>query len=53
MENSKVKECGGCKKYDCEDYPYLNDTKTIVVSDLCLLCKHFKKFNLYVGGNKQ
>lgn len=45
----KAKRCEGCKKYDCSDYPYIDEDGTTVIStNICKLCKYFKKFNLYI-----
>ncbi len=38
--------CEGCKKYDCEDYPSI-EQGDILLNRNCLMCKYFKKFNLY------
>lgn len=44
MINKKAK---GCCKYDCDDYPSIDESGEILVNSLCRLCKHFKKFDLY------
>jgi len=43
----KLKKCGGCKKYDCDDFPYSEKEGIAILNPNCLMCKWFKKFNLY------
>jgi len=51
MKNEiKSKQFEGCKKYDCQDYPYFDNEEldNIILNSNCKMCKYFKKFNLYI-----
>ena len=50
---NKVEEAGGCKKFDCPDYPYLSRDGVVIITSDCVMCKKFKKSDIYKAQKKK